>query len=186
MCERNIDRLPLVHTPPGIKPAPTGDWTCNPGLCPDQELNQQLLVVERCPTHWATLIRASSGIFWVKYLNNVYDGNSNWVRNWVEEKWMMQLLEEVCHNLGKKPDTGNQTQPWGPQLRGFGSTHCLPLFDLPTGPDSARKCRTGKCVRNTGKAAPYTMWHLRPQAAPKWDSIRPQNTRKRKWFLYPF
>ena len=34
MWERNIDRLPLAH-------APTGDWPCNPGMCPEQELNQQ-------------------------------------------------------------------------------------------------------------------------------------------------
>ena len=32
--ERNISRLPLVHSL-------TVDWTCNPGMCPDQELNQR-------------------------------------------------------------------------------------------------------------------------------------------------
>ena len=32
--ERNMDRLPLVH-------APSGDQTCNPGMCPDQEWNWQ-------------------------------------------------------------------------------------------------------------------------------------------------
>ena len=30
--KRNINELPLVH-------APTWDWTCNPGMCPDQESN---------------------------------------------------------------------------------------------------------------------------------------------------
>ena len=32
MWEGNIDRLPFTHTP-------TGDWTCNPGMCPDGESN---------------------------------------------------------------------------------------------------------------------------------------------------
>ena len=32
MRERNIDWLPLLC-------ALTGDWTCNPGMCPDQESN---------------------------------------------------------------------------------------------------------------------------------------------------
>ena len=32
--ERNIDWLPPSHTP-------TGDETCNPGMCPDLELNQR-------------------------------------------------------------------------------------------------------------------------------------------------
>ena len=32
MWERNIYWLPLVHST-------TGDWTCNLGMCPDQELN---------------------------------------------------------------------------------------------------------------------------------------------------
>ena len=32
-CKRNIYRLSLLHTP-------TRDWTCNPGMCPDQQLNQ--------------------------------------------------------------------------------------------------------------------------------------------------
>ena len=34
MWERNIDRLPLAC-------ALTEDWSCNLGMCPDQELNQQ-------------------------------------------------------------------------------------------------------------------------------------------------
>ena len=33
-CERNIDWLPPTH-------APSGDWTCNPRMCPDQKLNSQ-------------------------------------------------------------------------------------------------------------------------------------------------
>ena len=36
MRERNINGLPLTC-------APSGDWTCNPGLCPDQESNWQPL-----------------------------------------------------------------------------------------------------------------------------------------------
>ena len=32
--ERNINQLPFIHTP-------TRDQTCNPGMCPDWESNQQ-------------------------------------------------------------------------------------------------------------------------------------------------
>ena len=49
--ERNMDLLFLVH-------APTGDRTCNPGLCPDWESNCDLLLSGRCPTNWATPVRA--------------------------------------------------------------------------------------------------------------------------------
>ena len=34
----NIDQLPLTH-------ALTGDKTCNPGMCPDQELNKRPFVL---------------------------------------------------------------------------------------------------------------------------------------------
>ena len=34
MWERDINQSPLAC-------APTGDWACNPGMCPDQESNQQ-------------------------------------------------------------------------------------------------------------------------------------------------
>ena len=34
MCERNSDHLPLVC-------APTRDGSCNPGMCPDWELDQR-------------------------------------------------------------------------------------------------------------------------------------------------
>ena len=33
ICERNINRLPLIH-------APTRDPNHNPGMCPNQELNR--------------------------------------------------------------------------------------------------------------------------------------------------
>ena len=35
MRKKNMDWLPLTRTP-------TGDWTCNPGMCPDWELNLRL------------------------------------------------------------------------------------------------------------------------------------------------
>ena len=37
--ERNIDQLPLIH-------APTGDWTHNPGRCPDQEPNWRPIALQ--------------------------------------------------------------------------------------------------------------------------------------------
>ena len=50
MCERNIDRLPPTCPQPG---------TCNPGMCPDQESNQQPLALQdnAQPTlpHWSGL-----------------------------------------------------------------------------------------------------------------------------------
>ena len=42
MQERNINQLPLRH-------ASTGYRTCNPGICPGQELNQRFHFAERCP-----------------------------------------------------------------------------------------------------------------------------------------
>ena len=54
---RNIDRLPLVH-------APTGDQTCNLGMCPDQELNlQPSSLQDDAPTNWARPTR-----MWVYFL----------------------------------------------------------------------------------------------------------------------
>ena len=46
-CERNIDWLPPIC-------APTGDWTCNWGMSPDQELDQQPFSAQNdAPTNWA-------------------------------------------------------------------------------------------------------------------------------------
>ena len=47
---RNIDRLPLTC-------APIGDWTWNPGMCPDQESIWQPFDLWQCPTNRATLVR---------------------------------------------------------------------------------------------------------------------------------
>ena len=39
---------------------PTRDLACNPGMCPDLELSRWLFRFSgRCPTHWATSVRAS-------------------------------------------------------------------------------------------------------------------------------
>ena len=46
--ERNIDQLPPIHSP-------TRDQTCNPGMCPDGELNPQSFdVQDDASTNWAT------------------------------------------------------------------------------------------------------------------------------------
>ena len=48
MWKRNIDQLPPICTP-------TGDWTCNPGMCPDWELNLQPFgVPDNALNYWAT------------------------------------------------------------------------------------------------------------------------------------
>ena len=41
----------------------TGDRTCNPGMCPDQGSNWQLLLCRRIPTNWSTLVRTGAIIF---------------------------------------------------------------------------------------------------------------------------
>ena len=46
--ERNIDWLPPICTP-------TGNWTQNPGKCPDQEIQPATFrCVDDPPAHWAT------------------------------------------------------------------------------------------------------------------------------------
>ena len=46
--ERKINRLPPVH-------APTKDWTCNLGMCPEQKSNPQPFGVwDGAPTNWTT------------------------------------------------------------------------------------------------------------------------------------
>ena len=55
--ERNIDQLPLTHSP-------TVDGPHNPGMCPDQESNwRPFHVVSWHPTNWATLVRAVLSCF---------------------------------------------------------------------------------------------------------------------------
>ena len=51
--ERNIGWLPFVGSL-------TGDWTCSPGMCPDQESNPGpfSLLDDNAPTSGATLARA--------------------------------------------------------------------------------------------------------------------------------
>ena len=52
MWKRNINRLPPVW-------APTGDWTWNPGMCPDQESNLWPFGSwGNAPSNWATVARA--------------------------------------------------------------------------------------------------------------------------------
>ena len=50
--ERNMDRLPLMW-------APTGDWTRNPGMCPDGKLNQWPFAlqdnIQPTDPHWSEL-----------------------------------------------------------------------------------------------------------------------------------
>ena len=56
--EGNINQLPLAYTP-------TGDQTCNLGLCPDWEFEPTTFwFIEQCPTNWAS--RASA---WKQFLN---------------------------------------------------------------------------------------------------------------------
>ena len=47
-----------------LRRTPTGDWTHNPGTCPDGELNQwPFNFVEWWPTNWATVVRADEDFF---------------------------------------------------------------------------------------------------------------------------
>ena len=53
MCGRNINWLPLAHTL-------TGDWACNPGMCPDQESNRwPFALQDDAPTNWVTPVRVA-------------------------------------------------------------------------------------------------------------------------------
>ena len=74
---------------------PPRDLACNPGMCPDQESDQQPFGLGWCPTHWATSDRASKALLDILWLQSV-PGQSEWLamfKYWRFSTAMMCLPE---------------------------------------------------------------------------------------------
>ena len=70
MWARNTNQLPLAQ-------ALIRDQTCNPGTCPDWELNLwHFDLQDNAPTNWATLIKEHNSLFWLIFL---LDRNYHWI-----------------------------------------------------------------------------------------------------------
>ena len=70
--------------------SPTGNLVCNPGMCPDWELNRRLTFwfTGQLAVHWATPARAT-----VSFLNNEYlltSGNCKLIRGWPSRMWFVE------------------------------------------------------------------------------------------------